>query len=92
MRSHVLRRDTKSLFAQSMYQAKKSKLLYLFNLRKDPNETRNLVKKHPKVFKKMMKRVRRILTSGQVQQPDVPRLRTRSLPTFWNGTVSPGWC
>ena len=92
MKSNVQRKQTKSLFAQSMFQAKKSKLLFLFNLKTDPNETSNLVRKYPKVLKMMMKKVRRIMRSGQVEAPDIPNLKTKSRPTFWNGTVSPGWC
>ena len=92
MKSQVQRKQTKSIFAQSMFQAKKSNLLFLFNLKTDPNETSNLVGKYPKVLKIMMKKVRKIMTSGEVQAPDVPNLTSKSLPTFWNGTVSPGWC
>ena len=92
MKSQVQRKQTKSIFAQSMFQAKKSNLLFLFNLKTDPNETSNLVGKYPKVLKIMMKKVRKIMTSGEVQAPDVPNLTPKSLPTFWNGTVSPGWC
>ena len=92
MKSHVQRKQTKAIFAQSMFQAKKSKLLFLFNLTTDPNETSNLVRKCPKVFKMMMKKVRRIMRSGEVQSPDIPNTKSKSLPTFWNGTVSPGWC
>ena len=92
MKSHVQRKQTKSIFAQSMFQAKKSNLLFLFNLKTDPNETSNLVRKYPKVFKMMMKKVRRIMRSGEVQEPDIPNLKPKSLQTFWNGTVSPGWC
>ena len=92
LKSNVQRKHTKSLFAQSMFQAKKSNLLFLFNLKTDPNETSNLVRKYPKVFKMMMTRVRRIMRSGQVLPPDIPNLKSRSRPSFWNGTVSPGWC
>ena len=73
MKSHVQRKQTKSMFAQSMFQAKQSNLLFLFNLKTDPNETSNLVRKYPKVFKMMMKKVRRIMRSGEVEAPDIPK-------------------
>ena len=92
MKSQVQRKQTKPGLAQGMMQAKKSNLLFLFNLKTDPNETSNLVRKYPKVFKMMMKKVRRIMRSGEVQEPDIPNLKPKSLQTFWNGTVSPGWC
>ena len=75
-----------------MYEATKSNLLYLFNLEEDPNETVNLAQTERKIMKRLMKKLRKIIRSGEVVKPDTPFLRERSLPVYWNGTVSPGWC
>ena len=75
-----------------MYEATKSNLLYLFNLEEDPNETINLAQSERKVRKILMNKLRKIIRSGDVKKPDTPFLRERSLPKYWNGTVSPGWC
>ena len=88
----ILRRETRQSFAQTMYEATSSNLLYLFDLEKDPNETVNLVKTERKIMKKLMKKVRTIIKSGEVKRPDTPFSRERSLPKYWQGVVSPGWC
>ena len=75
-----------------MYEATSSNLLYLFDLEKDPNETVNLVKSERTIMKKLMKKVRTIIKSGEVTRPDTPFPRERSLPKYWQGVVSPGWC
>ena len=86
------RKQTRQQYAQTMYEATKSNLLYLFNLEEDPNETVNLAQTERKVMKRLMKKLRKIIRSGEVVKPDTPFLRERSLPLYWNGTVSPGWC
>ena len=75
-----------------MYEATSSDLLYLFDLDKDPNETVNLAQDERKVLKKLMKKVRTMIRSGEVVRPDTPFSRERSLPKYWQGGVSPGWC
>ena len=75
-----------------MYEATSSDLVFLFDLEKDPNETMNLAKTERKVTKRMMKKIRVLIRSGEVVKPDTPFLRERSLPKYWEGVVSPGWC
>ena len=92
LRSDAPRKATRAAFAQTMAEARGSDLLYLFNLRKDPGETVNLAGQYRQVTRVMMKKIRRIMKSGAVVRPDTPFLREKSLPRYWNGTVSPGWC
>ena len=75
-----------------MYEARSSELLFLFDLENDPNETINLARTETRQLKKLMKKVRAIIKSGEVAKPDTPFLRNRSLPRYWGGVVSPGWC
>ena len=87
-----IRKRTRQSYAQTMYEATSSDLLYLFDLDKDPNETVNLAQDERKVLKKLMKKVRTMIRSGEVVRPDTPFSRERSLPKYWQGVVSPGWC
>merc|ERR1719210_1724163 len=57
LRSNVERKRTRQSYAQTMYEATSSDLLYLFDLDKDPNETVNLAQDERKVLKKLMKKV-----------------------------------
>ena len=86
------RKETRQSYAQTMYEATSSKLVYLFDLEKDPNETINLAKAEKKLTKKLMKKIRMMIKSGEVKKPDTPFLRERSKPKYWQGVVSPGWC
>ena len=88
----IIRKRTRKSYAQTMYEATSSDLVFLFDLEKDPNETMNLAKTERKVTKRMMKKIRALIRSGQVVKPDTPFLRERSLPKYWEGGVSPGWC
>jgi len=92
LRSNVPRKETRAAFAQTLGDARGSDLLYLFNLETDPYETVNLAHDNKKVMKIMMKKIRRIMKSGQVMRPDTPFLRERSNPQYYGGVVSPGWC
>ena len=89
---HYIRKRTRKSYAQTMYEATSSDLVFLFDLEKDPNETMNLAKTERKVTKRMMKKIRALIRSGEVVKPDTPFLRERSLPKYWEGVVSPGWC
>ena len=88
----IIRKRTRKSYAQTMYEATSSDLVFLFDLEKDPNETMNLAKTERKVTKRMMKKIRTLIRSGEVVKPDTPFLRERSLPKYWEGVVSPGWC
>jgi len=90
--SNVPRKETKSVFAQNLGEARSSNLLYLFDLESDPSETVNLATKNQSVLKFLMKKIRRILRSGSMVKPDIPISRNNSLPKYFNGVVSPGWC
>jgi len=92
LRSNVPRKETRAAFAQTLGEARKSDLLYLFNLETDPNETVNLVYENKHVMKLLMKKIRRIMKSGKMVRPDIPFLRERSNPKYYGGFVSPGWC
>ena len=86
------RKETRHSYAQTMYEATSSELVYLFDLEKDPNETLNLAQTERKILKKLMRKVRAMIKNGEVKKPDTPFLRERSLPKYWQGVVSPGWC
>ena len=75
-----------------MFEARSSELLFLFDLENDPNETINLARTETRQLKKLMKKVRTMIRSGEVVRPDTPFSRERSLPKYWQGVVSPGWC
>jgi len=94
LRSNVSRKATRAAFAQNLGEANHLDLLHLYNLEKDPNETVNLAtdKTHRTTRKTLMKRVRKIMKSGEVVKPDTPFLRQKSLPQNFGGVVSPGWC
>lgn len=92
LRSHVPRKETRAAFAQTLSEAKKADLLYLFNLENDPNETVNLAHENKQVIKILMKKIRRIMKSGNVVKPDTPFLREKGNPKYFGGVVSPGWC
>jgi arylsulfatase A-like enzyme len=92
LRSNVSRKATRAAFAQNLGEANNLDLLHLFNLDKDPNETVNLAKNNRGMRKKLMKKVRKIMRSGEVVKPDTPFLRQKSLPVNFGGVVSPGWC
>ena len=86
------RKETRAALAQTLREARSSDLLYLFNLETDPSETVNLAHENKQVMKILMKKIRRIMKSGEVVKPDTPFLRERSNPKYYGGYVSPGWC
>jgi len=90
--SQRTRKETRMKYIQSYYQASKADLLYLYDVKNDPNETRNLAKTKRGVVRYLKGRIRSILGSGEVVPPDTPRVRLRSLPAKYGGIVSPGWC
>lgn len=92
LRSNVSRKATRSSYAQNLGEANQLDLLHLYNLERDPNETVNLAYENKTMRKMLMKKVRRIMKSGEVVKPDTPFLRQKSLPANWGGIVSPGWC
>ena len=92
LRSNVSRKATRAAFAQNLGEANNLDLLHLYNLEKDPNETVNLATVNRHTRKALMKRVRKIMKSGEVVKPDTPFLRKKSLPVNFGGVVSPGWC
>ena len=92
LRSNVPRKETRAAFAQTLREVRSSDLLYLFNLETDPSETVNLAHENKQVMKILMKKIRRIMKSGEVVKPDTPFLRERSNPKYYGGYVSPGWC
>lgn len=92
LRSNVSRKATRAAFAQNLGEANNLDLLHLYNLDRDPNETVNLAKDNRGMRKKLMKKVRKIMRSGEVMKPDTPFLRQKSLPVNFGGVVSPGWC
>ena len=49
--SNVPRKETRAAFAQTMGKARSSDLLYLFNLKTEPNETVNLAHDKKEVVK-----------------------------------------
>ena len=67
-------------------------MIFLFDLESDPNETENLADVNKPIMKLLMKKIRIIMNSGKVVKPDTPFLREKSLPKYFNGIVSPGWC
>lgn len=67
-------------------------MVYLYDLKKDPNETTNLAYKKKHLTKFLKEKIKSILQSGNVVPPDAPRPKYRSLPRFYGGVVSPGWC
>jgi hypothetical protein len=44
------------------------------------------------ITKDLMRKIRQILQSGEVERPDIPSPRMRSHPKFFGGVVNPGWC
>ena len=90
--SNVPRKETRAAFAQNLGEARSLDLLYLFDLEADPNETVNLAHVNKNILKVLMKKIRRIMKRGNVVKPDTPFLREKSLPQYFNGIVSPGWC
>ena len=92
LRSNVSRKATRAAFAQNLGEANNLDLLHLYNLEKDPNETVNLATVNRHTRKTLMKKVRKIMRSGEVVKPDTPFLRKKSLPVNFGGVVSPGWC
>ena len=75
-----------------MRQAKTRNLIFLFDLESDPNETENLADLNKTIMKLLMKKIRTIMNSGKVVKPDTPFLMEKSLPKYFNGIFSPGWC
>ena len=90
LRARVPRQDTRAALAQG--EANNLDLPHLYNLEKDPNETVNLATVNRHTRKTLMKKVRKIMRSGEVVKPDTPFLRKKSLPVNFGGVVSPGWC
>ena len=88
----MLLHSCRSSYAQNLGEANQLDLLHLYNLERDPNETVNLAYENKTMRKMLMKKVRRIMKSGEVVKPDTPFLRQKSLPANWGGIVSPGWC
>ena len=66
--------------------------MYLYDLEKDPNETRNLAASNKRMTRFLQKKIKNILHSGRVVPPDTPKPKFRSLPSVYGGVVSPGWC
>ena len=92
LQSNISRKSTRANFAQNLGEANSLDLLHLYNLERDPNETVNLSKNQRHVRKTLMKKLRKIIKSGEVVKPDTPFLRQKSLPVNFGGVVSPGWC
>lgn len=92
LQSNVSRKATRAAFAQNLGEANSLDLLHLYNLERDPNETVNLAMVNKHTRKTLMKKVRKIMRSGEVTKPDTPFLRKKSLPVNFGGVVSPGWC
>ncbi|XP_078610510.1 arylsulfatase B-like [Branchiostoma floridae x Branchiostoma japonicum] len=63
---------------------------WLFNLKEDPTETTNLAASMPTKLKEMQARLEDYKLS---MVPAInPRRNPRSLPIYWDGAWSPGWC
>ncbi|XP_023345276.1 arylsulfatase I [Eurytemora carolleeae] len=90
--SDTTRKQTKNKYLQTLYEANEAKMVYLYDLKKDPNETTNLAYKKKRLTKFLKEKIKSILQSGNVVPPDAPRPKYRSLPRFYGGVVSPGWC
>ena len=72
--SNVPRKETRAKFSQHLGEARRSDLLYLFDLESDPNEKVNLANENKTVLKLLMMKIRTIMKSGNVFKPDTPFL------------------
>jgi len=63
----------------------------LYNIKIDPNETRNLAKLKPKVVKNLENMIIDAQNRYMVKA-DFPKGVKRGWPSNFNGTISPGWC
>lgn len=86
------RKNSRHLYIQTLFQARKAGMVYLYDLLKDPNETNNLAGKKKKLSRYLQQKIKTLLRSGTVVPPDTPPPKFRSLPKFHGGVVSPGWC
>uniref|UniRef100_A0A914VF44 Sulfatase N-terminal domain-containing protein n=1 Tax=Plectus sambesii TaxID=2011161 RepID=A0A914VF44_9BILA len=69
---------------------KNNKTFWLFNIKEDPYERRDLSKRKPKIVHQLMLRLRKWALSAvpSIHKP----LDDRGNPKYFNGTFASGWC
>ncbi|KAK7107536.1 arylsulfatase B-like [Littorina saxatilis] len=69
----------------------KAPTLQLFDLKRDPNETRNLIKRKPKIVQRLLRKLEKYKRELVLSEPR-SRMLKMSDPKLFNNTWSPGFC